>query len=405
MKFQSQTKRKIKEKQRAAKSALGKIQELFINSARENNEGKYAWGQFLENGGSKQTGIYGTSAAIQILTDPDNDKYSEHQTVSDGIAFLNENRESIQTITYKFLYLAKSVSLNRVCEKLQYYFTPEGGCADFYRENARNTNASIIATSTVLLSLDRYSEFKGSEECKRSLKRLLKEFNGPIEMQYIKDYGIKIIETSISILALVKYREELRRYGFDDLYCKAIELYKKIASEWIKYNGLFECSIVYSFSTEQHDDQGANIKHMFFLPNCLVALVLLRIDASEEFMPCITSVVTYYLRFFDDENPRGFRSKTTGMISTVDHLWIYRLFKEFSAKKPEEFLCPWPNIQKLIRHKTSYFIIAIIISLLSAFFGASLMGLDELVIYTVGAVILAISTTFLANFIFRKRNE
>nr|VFK16025.1 MAG: hypothetical protein BECKLFY1418C_GA0070996_10204 [Candidatus Kentron sp. LFY] len=278
-----------------------------------------------------------------------------------------------------------------------------GGWSDFRHQVEKNP--SIIATSTALLSLEKDNEFRNSDNCKNSLKWLADRVDD------IRIDRASIIEFSLAALALTKYRKKMEEesVGLEDNYNRAISSCEDAMLKWIKNRNsmIFGYSMVHCFSTEGYE---SGVKHMFFLPDCIVALALLRIRAHRskpyEAIPCIVEVVTYYLEFFKGKS-EGFCCSTTGKISTVDHLWIYRLFKEFSKNKSTELIYPWHCIWKTSTSIIILFFIALIGIYLGPHGGGE--GLGGHIKITIGVILVPVVTTLLISifrgFLARKKSD
>ena len=297
-----------------------------------------AWGQFLSTG-TRQHGVYGTSAAVQILTLAGEDESSDHiKLAREWLVSEFEdqgsksNKRGVFGIVYKMSYfldaLATSQNLITDGEFARYFEillhrTVQDRWGDYRHDGIRDPNQNIVATCSALLSLSRYAPFLGSSDCQKILKR----FRQDVQDQQVQ---IDIAKLALSILTLAKYSARFRSFAKDTECAKELDqslpeycvlLQEKLSDkdhrlgEWVPYH--FKCS------TPVGDDY---TDYMYFPIDAISALSLIEAGHLRGNMDYVLKVVRHYLD--NVTKNEGFLTPYQ-MKATVDNLWVMRLFDGF----------------------------------------------------------------------------
>jgi hypothetical protein len=73
---------------------------------------------------------------------------------------------------------------------------------------------------------------------------------------------------------------------------------------------------------------GGDNRYLILLPDCLTALALLQLDGASCARGFVPKVTTFFAEAMASGS--GFRSPITARVSTVDHLWLARLFRSYA---------------------------------------------------------------------------
>lgn len=321
-----------------AAQAEARIRDLFLSGAITLGESHYAWGQFLdEPRDNTQYGIYGTSAAVQVLTaagiSPDDVVITGACSIL-GNALENKEDNNIFCekgdlfVLYKLAYLAEAAlpgedDMETSCQPMDEIIRrvlPERGWGEYYQSDSdRDIHPRIVATAAALLSLQRYRPFRSRRECEDSLRWLCRTVmeNGTLRPHEFALTGLALMAYKTPGISLPNYESAINS-------CKA-NLIRWAKPRKTRQLGTSE---VHYYSTRL---QGRRInRYLFFLPDTLAALVFLRLNSPKSIRRFVIRVVQYYVTEIRSKN--GFAPNTTKRLSTVDHLWIYRLLNEFRFK-------------------------------------------------------------------------
>lgn len=334
------TKGRVVALQERVGEAQRRIVELFQNGQITMSQGLKAWGQFLDSSrDNTQHGIYGTSAGVQVLTQD-----GLGAVVQNSADFLQDqftdplsefSRKGDFSITYKLCYVAEAYDVTAtdidpsvaVMDALIARRIPKQGWGDFYSSaDACDLYASILATAASLLALSRYTQFRASKECKEAVLWLA--------ARATQDGDRRPHEMALAALALAEQKRlGPAIVGLDE----AVAVLERKLSNWsaaAKKDGL-DLSETHHFSI-QFDGRRTN-KYLFFIPHCLVALALLRLRSrSRVARRYVLTAVQYFAERILSAS--AFKPRTTQKVSSVDHLWIFRLLKEFADRPAVEMV-------------------------------------------------------------------
>ena len=322
------------------------IRDLFIKTAISLDTNRRAWGQFLDDSRSNtQYGVYGTSAGIQALTLCD---YSvDHALISGASRTLQEVFEIREGeiiflkhddifILYKMAYLAEATqpgqSTLEKCKPLSEIISkvlPQTGWGDFYySENERDEHPKVAATAVALLAISRYREFHIDRACEYSIRFLC--------TRLLENGSLGPHEYALAALALHEYKDTGARVSE---YATSVQTCRDRMIEWARTRRAKDIgdSRVYYYSTcmEGHREN----RYLFYFPDCLVALALLRHENPSQARRYVLRVVRHFALQTIDKY--GYVAKATGKISSVDQLWIVRLMREFKLAQINFLLPPY----------------------------------------------------------------
>jgi len=338
------TKRQIAQLKRRAAEAERRIREVFESGGTVVN-GVHLWGQFLDGTNTdRQYGIYGTSAAVQVLAEAA--QSPNHDFVAGASRFLETEYGSPDSgfqkkgdlhDLFKLSYLAEAIrpgaaeigGENTLMSEFMIHVLPEGGWGRHWIPEGREPSAHLLSTAVALLALKRYREFRNSRECERALQWLCKRIIG--------DGGYPPFELAMATLALVDYTPEVR-LAMGSEYTEAMEACRRSLLAWAakRSKGLFPTLEAYYYSAD-------HTRYLFFLPDCLVALAFLRLDCPERARQYVLNVTQFYVTEVL-KSKTGFSSATIRRASSVDHLWLFRLLRAFRNKSIGTLLprhSPW----------------------------------------------------------------
>jgi hypothetical protein len=309
-------------------------------------EDKRAWGQFFEDVREhKQYGVYGTGAGIQVLLMAGHG--SQHRYIVGARkvlveAFTNHTPENRFFSQHHFdrLYKLSSLveqecadhdrveALSPAIEELISRILPDHGWGDFYNsESDKDVESKITPTASALLALRKYRGFRESSACEDAvacLCRRLREKARPA-----------LYELALGSLALIEYASVKERVSDYDVTKNSTQ---QRLMRWVKGRKAIELGADESRHYPTSLDGTRGNEYLFFLPDCLAALVLLKSGSPTRTRRYVLEVTRFFVKQIIEKG--GFLSVSRNKVSTVDHLWIYRLLKETESKQATELLPP-----------------------------------------------------------------
>lgn len=338
------SRRKIKKLKERSMQARGRIQDLFTAHVVRLPNNERAWGQFFnENTANQQYGIYGTSAGVQVLSQSGYD--AEHEHVAGGCSVLTsalENPEDSRFqqkgdigLLYKVAFIAeacppggRTVTTNsQPMDELIRRRLPNTGWGEFYFSEAdKDVEPKVTPTAYALLALNRYRPFLNNDICQQSVIWLCRRI--------LNSSRLGISEVALATLALIEYRTIAKDV---DSYQEALEFCRERLITWIqarKYIGVPE-----SYHYASSSDGSRGNMYLFFLPDCLVAICLLKFDSPSKQRKYLLKVINFFVGQVLDRG--GFAPDSRRQVSTVDHLWIFRLLTEFDKARVNNLMPPY----------------------------------------------------------------
>jgi hypothetical protein len=383
------TRRGIRRLGQKATEAMRRIEDLFSRTVL-NIDGLLAWGQFLDGPRQQnQFGIYGTSAAIQVLAAagfPPENRLIEQAL--EGLPLVDPRSEAEKRydvadafLTHKAAFLLSAAQpggnhftiREPIEDRILDRIIDSRGWGDYAFPQGQDNVPNVLATATTLLALARDREFRSTERCESTLRWLCRSIRN--------DGGLLAHENAVAALALVSYTnpgEEIEDYE----PARDICVHRLI--DWARRRD----PAILGQNIEHHywvplPGIGRN-HYMFYLPDVLVALALLRLDNPQ-------TTRQFVLRVVNDTADNtlehgGYKSPSNARISSVDQLWIYLLMAELSKLADAD-----PNrlLPKLYVIATNSHLRRISLSagLLTLGSGATALGLGT---HTIGARALAL---------------
>jgi hypothetical protein len=344
-----------------SQQARRQIATLFRNAIvhPNNDEGLAAWGQYLNmpaEGRPPQHGIYGTTAGIQVLAAHDTqgfgsllaqaaqilpDLEGEETEAAQRVQDYFEAKGDLRTV-YKMAAVAEAISPERdaitgphpLVTALKDLLLHDGGWGDYFTEDDPTNYSNTIATATALTALARYQAFRETQECRRALDWLCRNTDTSLANSS---------ELALILLALTAFRDDERDPPVrKDVRDGCVEQLRtrmgRFTSDEIRRDIDFhEYLIPLPSGTGPVTKAPYSFHYMFYLPHCLVALALIRQPPSE--LSHGGYILTVIETIVQDIRSGGyFAAARRTRISSVDHLWIYRLLKAFESMGTEDLV-------------------------------------------------------------------
>ncbi len=335
---------RIKRSKDRAGEAQGRIRDLFTHGVIQIDSNRYAWGQFLdEPKDNTQYGIYGTSAGVQVLLSagypPD------HEIISGACRILREALDVEENlfrtkgdlvVLYKLAYLAEAFQpqekfIDGNCRPMTEIISrllPQQGWGEYFiSQTQRDIHPKVVATVAALFSLRRYRPFRSMKECEESLRWLCN--------RVLQNGDFRAHEVAFVALALAEYRSP--GVNLPD-YKRTLDFCGERLVDWAKSRKKKEFgeSNAHYFWTPV-ENRRLN-RYLFFLPDCLVPLALLKLDYQNKVRSYLPRVIDSFARLIISQG--GFTPNLTRRVSAVDHLWIYRLLEEYRSRSPDQLKPP-----------------------------------------------------------------
>ena len=332
---------------RRTDEAQRRIADLIERSALS-IRGYNAWGQFLDAPRrTSQYGLYGTSAAVQVLAASG---YSgESPLVSRALAAIPGLTSSTQSsplydefdlsLTFKETAIIDACQPNKtnfvytepIEEILLNQLIDGRGWGNYCKGPDQDDTPKLLPTAHALLSLRRSRQFRDSERCEAVLRWFTEVIIGMMELT-------SIYEACMALLVLVEYEPEAKRLS---AYDRAHELLTEKVCHWIKHLnatliGETASYHYYVFSKNQQHNH-----YMYYPVDLLAALALLRAGNPKSSRMKVKWVVNVLCNMVFAEG--GYRSKSSNRLATVDQMWAYDLlgaFKQAATDKPGDILSP-----------------------------------------------------------------
>jgi hypothetical protein len=405
----------------------------------------WAWGQFLEIRGhtvqqllGNQYGIYGTAAAVQMLAmqsarqgvtqnsnfgpealsgsavlplvlgDPGR-RYApmhEHFTnkqdllVTFKLASLLDAANCLGTIKLPEGYsIDKSALVNRLLEIRR----PGQGWPDF-RSDSEWQGPNTHATAVAVLALSRRPVSPDALYVCREALEWFQE-SEPLEKQ-----SIAVLSMLIMALAGNSLDSESRQKSLElAQLCTKCE---RLVRDWIGDNAPSEVQRSLEGteywlppgSVAPQSVGGSQFTYLFYLPHILVGLGILssprlrRSYAARRFALLVIDRVTQEI------NQQGcFIAAGRSMVSTVEHLWLYRLLYEFENKGlyPHEIVATIDRVRSFVRRRWPTTILGLLLVAGLAVGAAVTKGTTQVALGAISATIAAFVMTIVATFLLR----
>lgn len=335
------------------------IAQAFVDSVvNPSEEGQLAaWGQYLDlrqRGISRQYGIYGTTAGIQVLAMHDAQVHAELVSTAEAILPLTGSdtsdtearkirdyftQKDLQ-VTYKVTALVDAIrpdleslqGRHPAIERLLEMRHRGGGWPDFRSASLDGFHGpKVHATAVALLSLSRFPDVRASDDCREAVEWLAR---------HVEPDFCSIATLAICYLAFIRcasgdnaskeVHSALARCGRAVLGWAA-----KSAPEDVRR--ALEAT---EYLLPKHDDgapaklplgnKDHDFRFLLYSPHCLAALALMEMrprSAGPRVRRYVIGVVSEVASRTCDTG--SFIAAGRSAVSSVEHLWIYRTLREF----------------------------------------------------------------------------
>jgi hypothetical protein len=311
------------------------LADLFEKSA-VRIDSAVAWGQFLDAPRKAgQFGVYGTSAAIQVLSafghTPNSPLLSKALAALPEVEPRGENESLYDStdlsITFKEAAILDAAqpgqaqfSYQESIETILLSQLIDGhGWGNYYDPSDQDDSPRLLPTAHALIALRRSREFRTSKQCEAILTWLCEYANS--------DGPALIHEAALALLALIEYQSP----GITlPPYQTARQRLLDQVARWAQdrhTNTIGEIASYHYWALNQGNQHN---HYMFYVPDLLVALALLRAGNPRPTRRKILHLMDILCTEIAAQG--GYRAKASQRIATVDQLWAYRLLEEFSAR-------------------------------------------------------------------------
>ena len=388
--------RQIKKAAADATRARDLLVEGILN-ARGGQNGETYWGQFLDDARQHdQRGVYGTTAAIELLSEHGYGADQEPiKSALEGLPLIGSGtayRPHDQNLVFKVAAIVHACGIangaldlaHPAAARLIEMRVDDRGWGGYSSTTDHDTTPSIVATSVALFALSAAPTWSVDSRCQTSLVWL---------SQRLEAGSTGEIEDSIGLLALRIYRSVGDQLPEWRAGVKAAErrvlvrIRRKASKPDIR-------RIHYPVKLEGHNDN----RYMYYSPAIIGALAFLTGDAQKRIRggPHVTQLVRSLAKKVTRD--RSFR--WDDRVATVDQMWVDRLFKTFIdiSKSPNRFLQPFGQIisSRKFRWIAAPILLAIVIvgSLLA---GGNSVKPAYVVVTLVGALVVGLIANSLSS--------
>jgi hypothetical protein len=323
-----------------------RITELIEESALSIN-GYIAWGQFLDAPRkTSQYGLYGTSAAVQILAasgySTANPLISKALAAIPGLASIKQDSllydNTDLALTFKEAAIIDACQPNEkefvftepVEEMLLGQLIDGHGWGNYYDGNDQDDSPKILPTAHALLSLRRSREFCGSEKCEAILKWFCETASNIDAM--------KIHEACMALLVLAEYESPgIKLMTYRRAYQSTIDQ----LCQWLKQRKANSIGEIASYHYWVFNGGVQHNHYMYYPTDLLAALALIRAGNPKPSRQKVKKIIELLCRTISAEG--GYRSRSSNRLATVDQMWAYRLLSAFNqaiADRPNDILSP-----------------------------------------------------------------
>jgi hypothetical protein len=314
-----------------------------ILNARGGQNGATYWGQFLDDSRQHdQRGVYGTTAAIELLSEHGYGADQEPiKTAIEGLPLIGTGtayRSHDQNLVFKVAAIVHACGMTSgtldlshpAASRLIEMRVDDRGWGGYSSPADHDTTPSIVATSVALFALSVAPTWSVDSRCRTSLVWL---------SQRLEAGNTGEIEDSVGLLALRLYRsigDQLPQWRAGVKAAERrvlVRVRRKASKPDIR-------RIHYPVTLDGQNDN----RYMYYSPAIIGALAFLTGDAHKRVRggPHVTQLVRTLAKKVTRD--RAFR--WDDRVATVDQLWVDRLFKAFidTSKSPNRFLQPFGRI-------------------------------------------------------------
>jgi hypothetical protein len=313
--------------------ARRRIADTFERSAVQVN-GHVAWGQFLDAPRKAgQYGIYGTSAAIQVLSASGHSVNSP--LISKALTALPALHASDQatnfydaddlSITFKNSAILEAAQPGEVefkneepAEKLLLGQLLEGhGWGNYHDATDEDDSPRLLPTAHALLALRRSRHFRGSEVCESVLRWLCDATKG--------NPAMAIHEAAMVLLALTEYEAPgVQLPTYSSARARLVDL----ILHWGQARPKDAFGETASYHYWVQSGQNQHNHYVYYVPDILAALSLLVAGNPRPGRAMVAQVVERLCS--EIARYGGFQARTSRRIATVDQLWAFHLLERYN---------------------------------------------------------------------------
>lgn len=439
-----QTNPSIATLRRASETARSEISDKCVRGmVRPREDPKaYAWGQYLEIRGKSvqkglgdQYGIYGTAAAVQILTLQSAESYTNLiqsgsrvlplvlKDAEDHYGHLHERfiKKGDLVTVYKLCSLldaatvldsfanSSNLDVNRagILKELLSIRHPSAGWPD-YRSDDEWQGPNTHATAVALFAISKGSI---SADLRAACREALTWFcDQPLEKQSIATLSMLLIALA-NFTKDAEPNSEFRQARLTQLRSRC----QRLVHRWVTDSSPEEVQrslegLEYWLPPMSAASQnaGANFTFLLYLPHILAALAVLASPELRSQYTCRQYILGVVERVTHELNTQGcFIAAGRSMVSTVEHLWLYRLLYEFEKTKlySSRRMVFFDHFRY---HATRRWPMAILVAMLTVALGvatALATGEAQVALGAVSAIVLTIVATIIATLLIGKWGE
>jgi len=303
--------------------------------------GQSCWGQWLDNARAHdQSGVYGTTAAIEILiangSAPDQEPV---ESAIDGLPISgngNQRKPQDELLVFKVAAIVEACGIahgrleltHSAVKRLIEMRADDNGWGGYCSEHSRDNTPAFEQTAVAMHALAHVPEWGVDPRCGQHLRWL---------SERLAAGSTDEVGDSLGLLALQKYR---------NVAGETTEWRNGVSAAQVRIVGRLKHQSDLSVERFHYSVNldGPADKYMYFAPSIIGALALLSGEPGHS-VPGGPEVIGLVRTLASNvERDRAFR--TDKRISTVDQLWVDRLFAAFlaAARTPANLLRPVARI-------------------------------------------------------------
>lgn len=362
-----------------AQSAIAKVVD---SSASRLTTGSTVWGQFLDaTRRSTQHGIYGTSAALQILTESGspqtNVTVQEGRGWMPGISPRPEAPGVDPTDNGLTMKLAAAVCCAEMNEAGKYarvepaeeqliaHIIDGSGWGHYFFAGDADSMARTLPTAHALLALSRSKKFTSSPVCIAVLEWLAKSVTDQEDLP-----AYELAMTGLALLAYPGQAHEVSGHK------EALSAVSERLAQWAsaRQRSAIGESTPFHFEAPTGADSTPHNHYVFYLVDALAIRFLLAMDQTpHETRDYILKVVQELIA--NTKQNSGYKAKG-GRVASVDQLEVYRALGAFAEKAARGEADMLPPVLRLISGTKSRRVISSVVTLLFSLL-MSLIAIDN----------------------------
>lgn len=341
------TQRRIKSMIAECITARRTIEDTVDSAHRVTGPSQRSWGQFLDAApGVPQTGIYGTAAAIEILSNSNHSSSLVDATdrlpgTSAAATTPNPFDISDLDLTFKCVSIIEALepdhhdltTIEDVERRLRSVVVNRPGWGYHNCPGSPDTTSRVLPTSLVLGALSRSTDFRSTPQYRNSIEWLAAEVTG--------NSTSSPLEKAFSLIALS--RNSQWALGFNGVS----DAIKSLAIDLSKWAHSRNRDLIGSYQQIHYwvpsPSPGRN-HYMFYPTDLIVSWALLSADAYPSAASFVTNVVQCVVNSVKSSG--AFPSPSTGKQAITDALWSHKVLTWFikrATDSPASFVSRFIN--------------------------------------------------------------